>query len=93
MRPQIGCSGGRSRGSGAFNRTATQQKQDEWEAEDLPNNLKACHDATKLHHNVASRHKTEDIIVFLVATQHFGPVLLRREQARHIARYLVRDRV
>ena len=50
-----------------------------WEAADLQDILKARHDATKLHLNVASRHETADIIVFLVATQRFRVILLRRE--------------
>ena len=55
------------------------------DAADLQDILKARHDATKLHLNVASRHEIADIIVFLVATQRFRVILLRRGHIRRTA--------
>ena len=40
----------------------------------------------------AGERGAHQIVLICAATQHFEPVLLRREQARHIARYLARAR-
>ena len=38
----------------------------------------------------AGERGAHQIVLICAATQHFEPVLLRREQARHIARYLAK---